>query len=62
MEIMGVDWLSIQLMPYKFFIETIIWKNEFEKKKAEQLKEASPNLKRESRIKSAMKRRGKDLL
>jgi hypothetical protein len=39
MEMMKQDWLSIQLMPYKFFIETLKWKVNLEEEKKKKLEE-----------------------
>lgn len=39
MELMHQDWISIQMMPYSIFLETIKWKIQFEEEKKKKLEE-----------------------
>ena len=38
-ELMGETWLSMMVMPYKFFIQTIEWKRDLEDKKKKMIEE-----------------------
>ena len=38
-ELMGEFWATIQLMPYKYFLDTIKWKMDLEEKKRKTIEE-----------------------
>ena len=60
MELMHQDWMSIQLMPYSTFLETIKWKIQFEEEKKKKLEERNKSSgssdKRASMVKNRMNR------
>jgi len=59
METMKQDWITIQAMPYKFFLETIKWKVDLEEKKAKHMAEEHEKMERKQKSQQRMAARNR---